>query len=164
MDKKKKVIVVSSILAIVLVIAIILLTLKLINIRKAEPANENIELENEVENNIIDNEIENEIIENNINEDTPENQYEEQNTNKNTQIVDPEQEVDKQTIEKQASDQEKAIDIAKKAWGEDNTVYFSFDSKDSNGNYRICVREKSTTHTLRTYVIDVNNGTFKIEE
>ena len=159
MDKKKLKIIV--LICIGIIIAIVLLSIKLINIRKngdnVEVANEDIELENEIDNNIIEEENveENEEV---IEEGSIPNKVE------STPVADSEQEIDKQTIQKQETSQEKAINIAKKDWGEDSKVYFSLESTDYNGKYWVCVRETSTTHTLRTYVIDVNKGTFKIEE
>ena len=168
MDKKKLKIIV--LICIGIIIAIVLLSIKLINIRKngdnVEVANEDIELENEIDNNIIENEI---VDANELEENVEENEevIEEgsiPNKVESTPVADSEQEIDKQTIQKQETSQEKAINIAKKDWGEDSKVYFSLESTDYNGKYWVCVRETSTTHTLRTYVIDVNKGTFKIEE
>ena len=56
------------------------------------------------------------------------------------------------------------MNIAKKDWGNSNNVYFSFDGIDSDGNYRVCVRNNSTTYTIRTYIININTGTFTIKD
>ena len=59
--------------------------------------------------------------------------------------------------------EEQAKQIVEANWGEDNTVYFSYDGKDENGRYIICVREKATTKALYWYYVDVETGTFDIE-
>lgn len=173
MIKKKKEIIIGTIIAVILVIAIVLLTIKLINIRKNKQNDENIDENIVIENEIIDNEVDNElnnesesVIENEtINDENDNTTYENtaQNKIESTPIADSEQEVDEQTIQKQQSAQEKAISIAKKDWGEDNTVYFSYEG-NNNGKYRVCVRKADTTYAIRYYIINVNNGTFEIEE
>ena len=52
-------------------------------------------------------------------------------------------------------DKEKAIEIAKEDWGEDDSVSFKFDRIDSKGNYIVVVRDKATTNALKWYTIDV---------
>lgn len=59
--------------------------------------------------------------------------------------------------------EEQAKQIAKDNWGEDATVYFSYDGKDENGRYIICVREQSSTKALYWYYVDVETGTFDIK-
>jgi len=97
---------------------------------------------NEVSNEISNetkNEIENTEIENNVKEDE---------TNINTEEKEGGNEEE---------NKEKAIEIAKKDWGEDDSVSFKFDRIDSNGNYIIVVREKATTNALRWYTVDVED-------
>ena len=103
-------------------------------------------------NNESNNEVENNVNQNIVND----------NATIETPIADPEQEVDKQTIQKEENNQEKAINIAKKDWGEDNSVYFSFEGIDESGKYMVCVRDQET-RALRFYKIDINTGTFTIE-
>lgn len=169
-DKRKRLIIVSVSIAIILIITIVL-TIKLILIKK-NSGNEVISNtvgaeENIVQENEIGNTVEN-ITENNEN-NTTEN-VNDQNTNlpsndagQNTPVADPEQEVDKETIQKQETDKEKAINIAKKDWGTDNSVYFSYEGT-SNGKSIVSVRSNDTTRALRYYYINVNNGSFDIEE
>ena len=59
--------------------------------------------------------------------------------------------------------EEKAKQIVKENWGEDETVYFSYDGKDETGRYIICVREKETTKAIYRYYVDIDTGTFDIE-
>ena len=61
------------------------------------------------------------------------------------------------------SPEEQAKQIVKDNWGEDDSVYYSYDGKDENGKYIICVREKSTTKALYWYYVDVETGTFDIK-
>lgn len=61
------------------------------------------------------------------------------------------------------SKEEKAKKIVQENWGEDDTVYYSYDGIDANGRYIICVREKSTTKALYWYYVDIETGTFDIE-
>ena len=169
-DKRKRLIIVSIVIGIILVITIVL-TIKLISIRKnevSEEPNNTIESEeNVVQGNEIGNTVEN-ITENNESNTTENTNNQNTNTSsnnvsQNTVITDPEQEVDKETIQKQETDKEKAINIAKKHWGTDSSVYFSFEGT-SNGKSIVSVRSNDTTRALRYYYINVNNGTFDIEE
>lgn len=59
--------------------------------------------------------------------------------------------------------EEQAKQIVKENWGEDDTVYYSYDGKDESGRYVICVREKSTTKAMYRYYVDVETGSFDIE-
>ena len=91
----------------------------------------------------------------------------EQNAVEENNIVEPEvNEIENNTVETETSElspEEQAKQIAKDNWGEDDTVYFSYDGKDENGRYVICVREKETTKALYRYYVDVETGTFDIE-
>lgn len=100
------------------------------------------EVNNEVEENST-NEVENSKKENNIEENEVHNEADNGNT--------------KLTPEEQAKK------IVKDHWGEDDAVYFSYDGKDENGRYIICVREQSTTKALYRYYVNVESGTFDIE-
>ena len=46
--------------------------------------------------------------------------------------------------------QESAIDLVKKHWGEDNTVYFTNEGINFNGDYIVAVRQKTST-TVKSY-------------
>ena len=167
LKRRRKTIIVSSVIAVILIVLIILLAIKL---RKVENGNndknENIlKDENEIENIAKEYEVNN-IIEEKIKDDEEEKENEikdddtEEKDKEEEKVADPKQEVDKQTIKKQESSKEKALNIAKKDWGKDSTVYFSFEGTD-DGKYIVSVREIKTTHTLRTYKIDVNSETFE---
>ena len=90
-------------------------------------------------------EEENKAIENEVEEQKNENETDEAN---NVAANNPE---------------EQAKDIVKNNWGEDDSVYYSYDGIDKNGRYIICVRDKSTTKALFWYYVDLESGTFEIE-
>ncbi len=64
---------------------------------------------------------------------------------------------------KEKTDLEKAIDIVKKDWGTDSSVYFAQDGKTKDGKYIICVRDKNSTAALKWYQVNVKDGTFTKE-
>lgn len=160
-NKKKKIIII--VVAVILVILITLLTIILINIEKNKQKEVSNLNQNAIENNIIENKtentIENELITNTIVEET------EKEENNSTAITPDkgEEEVTKTEIEKEVNDKEKAINIAKKAWGEDNNVYFTFETIDSKGNYIVYVREAETTRAISAYTINIQTGTYTKE-
>ena len=75
------------------------------------------------------------------------------NENTNTTTNEPKEETPK-------TDLEKAIDIVKKDWGADNTVYFAQDGQKESGEYIICVRDTETTSAKAWYTVNVQTGTF----
>ena len=98
---------------------------------------------------------------NNTSKTTEQNDVEENNT-----VAPEENEIENNTVEtgtSELSPEEQAKQIAKDNWGEDDTVYFSYDGKDEKGRYIICVREEATTKALYWYYVDVETGTFDIE-
>ncbi len=98
--------------------------------------------------------------ENNLNEENNINQNNEslvESGDNNTENNTGTQENNQDNLE------EKAKQIVKENWGEDETVYFSYDGKDETGRYIICVREKETTKALYRYYVDIDTGTFDIE-
>ena len=58
----------------------------------------------------------------------------------------------------------KAIEIVKKDWGEDDSVYFSYDGVNSDGKHIVGVRNKSDTTIRYWYDVDINTGTFTIRK
>ena len=59
------------------------------------------------------------------------------------------------------SNKDKALAMAKKEWGEnDSTVYYFVDREDGD-TYNISVRSKETTESLIEYEINVKNNTIK---
>ena len=164
MDDKRKIIIIV-VIVVALVILISLLTIKLIKIEKnkgKEVFNSN---ENAIKSNIIENDIENDI-ENEIIENAVVDTEKEENNKNNSQNTSPsigEEEVTKTEIEKEETNKEKAMNIVKKDWGEDDNVYFTFESIDSRGNYIVYVREGETTRAISSYTINLETGTFTKE-
>lgn len=156
---KKKITLISLIILDIIILGIaVALTINLIRINKEEKKIQN-KVENKIENVVANNTVENKIV-NEIKNNTIENKTQENITHihENEPIEDPEQEVDMSTIQKQESNQEKAIEIAKKAWGEDSNVEFTFDHIDENGRYIVFVRDIETTRQIDLYTIDVEAG------
>lgn len=94
-----------------------------------------------------------------------------QNNIEENNVVDPEQnEIANEVVNNEiktenteSTPEEQAKQIVIDNWGEDETVYYSYDGKDANGRYVICVREKSTTKALYRYYVDLETGAFEIE-
>ena len=153
-EKNKKILYIS--IAIALAIGVIL-SIVLIN----KPKKENVK---PTSSNLVKNEIKNQISnENEIDKSIVENKVTEENKVQEEIIVDEQQEVQIDKIEKEEDNKQKAINIAKKDWGEDKTVYFTFEQIDDNGNYIVYVRESNTTRDICWYTIDINNETFTKE-
>ena len=158
MDKKKKILISLIILDIIIIGIAVVLTINLIKTNKEEEKIQN-KIENKIENIEANNVIENNVV-NKTENNVVENKVQENNTHTHEEepIADPEQEVDMSTIQKQESNQEKAINIAKESWGEDGSVEFTFDHIDENGRYVIFVRDLATTRQIDEYTIDVETG------
>lgn len=102
----------------------------------------------DVSNKIINNTIENKIEET-VNE-TVENEIEE-TVNETISNV----------IEGNAEENiKKAIEIVKKDWGEDDTVYFDNAGIDNEGRYIISVHNEETTETLAWYTVNIKTEQF----
>lgn len=65
--------------------------------------------------------------------------------------------------ESNLSPEEKAKQLAKDNWGEDSTVYFSFEEVNEEGRYVISVRDKTTTKALEWFYIDIETGTIDMK-
>lgn len=59
------------------------------------------------------------------------------------------------------SDEDKALDLAKKQYGTTQGVYFRIEQIQSNSVYIVSVRDSETTRDLAWYTVDVKNGTVK---
>lgn len=158
-NQKKKIIIIVGV--VILAILIALLTVKLINIernKEKEVSNVN---ENAIENNILENAIKNENTENTENIVVADKEKEDNNKNDliETSPTIGEEEITKTEIEKKENDEEKAVNIVKKDWGEDNSVYFTIE-ETQNEKYTISVREKDTTRTISTYEVNIQTETF----
>lgn len=160
MENKKKIIIIA--VTIFLVILITLLTIKLIKIEKNK-GKEVINLnKNAIENNTVENNVQNENIKDKNNENVNEENNNQTNTIQNT-ASNAGEEVTKTEIEKEETDKEKALNLVKKDWGEDDNVYFTVESIDGNGNYTIYVREGETTREISVYTVNLKTGKFTKE-
>ncbi len=162
----KKTVIICSIIAFLIVAVIVA-----INIKKFKDeeyiAEENTQgsYQNEIEDqNLTQNElpVENTILEE---ETIEENQTNTENTTVN-EITQNEYQGEEEetgiTEEAEENKDEKALNLVKQDWGEDDTVYYTIDNQ-SNSIYYISVRSKSTTATLAEYEVDVNQGTAKMK-
>ena len=55
------------------------------------------------------------------------------------------------------SNEEKAIELVKKEWGEDSSVYFDLAGVTSDGKYRVSVNKD--TKVLAWYIVDIETAT-----
>lgn len=156
--EKKKLILISGVIVIILII-IALLSIKLVSLRKNKTDLETVENIEPEQNIITENVVE--IDGNNIEENSVSNEEEEQSAE--TPQPEDTEEISKEVIETEESNEEKAINIAKNDWGDDNSVYFSLGGKNSEGKYIVEVREEETTYLISTYIIDVNTEKFTVE-
>ena len=152
MTKKRKILIGLIILDVIIIGLAVYLTINLININNEEKNPKN-EIENKIENNTVENNVINNSVKNTVKENKTNTKEHE-----NEPIADPEQEIDKNTWQQQQNNEEKAINIAKEAWGEDNNVEFTFDHIDENGKYIVFVRDIETTRQIDLYTIDVETG------
>ena len=107
--------------------------------------------------------LQNENIEDKNNENVNEEKNNQTNNIQNTASNAGEEEVTKTEIEKEETDKEKALNLVKKDWGEDDNVYFTVESIDGNGNYTIYVREGETTREISVYTVNLKTGKFTKE-
>ena len=109
-------------------------------IEENEVSEENIVAENEVENEIA--EDGNIVVEENIIQDevvsSDEDRYSENR-------------------------QKKAIDLVKKHWGEDDTVYFTNEGINSDEEYVVAVRLKPSTAVTNYFKVNIETGKVEID-
>jgi len=160
MKNKEKILILLIVITIVIISS--LLIYMIINKNKTvETLNYNT-VENEIINNIVEekeNEIENKVI-------IEENNVELENTNSTeiNELQASSEEITKEEVETIKTNDEKAIEIAKKHWGEDSKVVFVNDgTSKSTGRYIVAVRDAATRNAICYYHIDVNTGEFKVE-
>ncbi len=157
----KKVIIISILIILIcaIIISVIIFTGK--EDTKEVLANPTNEISQNVDNAINDvqtnelNEIDNTNIVNettnqNVVENVPTNNTTTQTPNNKTEIL----------PEEPKKAEEKAIDIVKADWGEDNSVKFQVETIDANGNYVVSVRNIETTAAMAFYTVNTTTGTF----
>lgn len=146
----KKVVIISTIICIILVAGIIYINL---NKPYEEPETENeIAETNDIENKIQENvEKENTQVEEKV-----ENIEKEENTEvQENKTEEPKVKEDKKEQKSELTGEEKAKELVKKEWGEnDKTVYYYVEEQVSDDLYIISVRDAQTTEELSTYEVD----------
>lgn len=68
-------------------------------------------------------------------------------------------EEEKPNEEVSINDEDKAIEMVKKAYGTTEGVYFNIDQPLGNGEYDISVRDSETTSAIEWYRVNVRTGT-----
>lgn len=128
--------------------------------KKVDDVNYNtndIEVENVVEENTVDT---NTLVENAVVETDKTNTVSE-NTVNSSETDSSGEEVSEENDAYANSKFSEAENLVKKAWGEDDTVYFTIEGVNSEGLYLVAAREKATTN-VRNY-FKVNLETKKVE-
>ena len=160
-NQKYKTILLILIMIIILIISI-LLGIKLVSLNNDK---ETVEVSNYENNLIQENVIKNNEIENEVN-NTVNNEFEPEQDEVEEEIIqqkpsdDNNQEVDKETMEKEENDIEKAIRIAEENWKKGGNVKFTYEGIE-NGKHIVYVRDSGTRH-IATYKINIETGTFEI--
>ena len=135
-----------------LIIVSILIIVAIIGILLARQIMKDLKYEPTISNNVVNKNVNS--VNNNVANNTT-NEINNDNTNSVENVV-----IDNPEPEKPKTDLEKAIDIVKEDWGEDESVYFAEDGKTANGEYIICVRDKASTAALAWYTVNIEEGTF----
>ena len=158
MNKKTKVGII--ILTIVIIIAIIAIIIAFVNPFNNEETGA--EALNDTEMNVETNneELNTEAI-NNTETNNIENTEQEDNTiteEVNDDVIEEEPEQEASTSDNaNNSNEEKAIELVRNEWGEDNSVYFDLAGVTSDGKYRVSVNKD--TRVLAWYIVDIENET-----
>lgn len=146
----KKVVIISTVICIILVAGIIYISL---NKPYEEP-----EIENEItETNGVENKIQENVEKENTQvEEKVENTEKEENTEvQENKTEEPKVKEDKKEPKSELTGEEKAKELVKKEWGEnDKTVYYYVEEQVSDDLYIISVRDAQTTEELSTYEVD----------
>ena len=158
MDKKTKGIIITLVIIIVLIAAFLCYKF-LINPDKSQDVNEVDMVNNTINDMPENNVIENNIVENTVTENTVENTAAPE---KNETVEQPEAstEVQGDNSETQAdNDEDKAIEIVKKDWGDTSGVAFRVEQINANGTYVISVRNQDSI-ALEWYTVNPTTGKF----
>lgn len=142
-----------------IIIAIVVICIIVVLLGKSNPSGNIIKTNANTVENEVSNTVKNEMHEDEIQNEVEGNVVEEE-TNKNT--ID--NTVSSETFtESPQTAEEKAINLVKKDWGQDNNVKFSVEGINQNGYYIVVVRNNST-EALAFYTVDLNNQTFTKRE
>lgn len=151
MKNKEKILILLIVITIAIISSLLIYMIVNKNNKIAETLNYNtMENENEIDNKVI-------IEENNV-------EVEKANSTEINEQQASSEEITKEEVETIKTNDEKAIEIAKKHWGEDSKVVFVNDgTSKSTGRYIVAVRDAATRNAICYYHIDVNTGEFKVE-
>ncbi len=97
--------------------------------------------------------------EENKEEDNKEEEKEEEKAEESQENQEEKKEEETSNEEGNISDEDKAIELAKKQYGMTDGVYFRIEQVQSNGVYIISVRDSETTRDYAWYTVNVNNNT-----
>lgn len=111
-----------------------------------------------VDDNMVDEEwIENTTSEENVIEDDTNTVEYSENIVEDEYVVAPEEDKLSNVY------QESATDLVKKYWGEDNTVYFTNEGVNNNGEYIVAVRQKTSTTVKSYFKVNLETKTVEID-
>jgi len=155
----KKLVIIVTIIAIIVVVGIVYFSLNRETNGDEYTFSEQT-VENQVKNDIDENIL---VEENTVKEDEVKEEEKQDVKNEENKVSEPEanevKEEKKEEVQK-LDGKDKAIELAKKEWGEnDNTVYYYVEEQVSDNVYIISVRDQSTTQDLLTYKVNVNKKT-----
>lgn len=109
-------------------------------------------IEEDVAQDVEKQEKKTEKIENEEKEELDKNKVSESTTNKEKE--------EKKDNDSKLTGEDKAIELAKKQWGEDdNTVYYYVEEQVSDNVYIISVRDQATTQDLSTFKVNISKET-----
>lgn len=145
-----------------LIIALIIIILLMIiwlgyDAFKKEPADANVLSPNLVDENTgLDNYI-NDLFSNVVGNEIQDNTVQNDTTNETATSNDNIQKESTETPSGSVtSREERAIELVKQEWGDEDGVYFVNESIDSQGRYIVSVRDSATTSSIAYYKVDVD--------
>ena len=121
-------------------------------------------VDNTVKENVIENDkVDNEKDENNTASEntTEENIVGQEELESQNEASSTENDATSDDLYAGLTGKEKAIAMAKKQWGENDSTVYYFVDRTSGNIYNISVRSKATTESLAEYEIDIKNNTIK---
>ena len=121
----------------------------------------------EANSNIVNNEIatninETETASSSVRENKIEKTDEKDEKKIETQEIKNNEEAEKEKVENQTNE-EKAINAVKKAWGSEQGVYFASMGIDANGRYIVSVNDSATSVVYGWYSVDIDTGEVKAQ-
>ena len=161
----KKVVIISTIIALVVVAGIVGLAIRRNN--DYTYTDENIEKNNSKNSSVVDNKVaenkvaENKVPENKVENTVVENKVSENKTSENKTENNSSNKDSSNTQTNSSNLRDIAISLAKKEWGEDNSVYYSVEDGNSKDEYIVSIRDPNTTAEIVSYTINVKNKTVK---